>query len=67
MTPDEAHGVVLCEATGSRETRIGKRTYLTPVTRSSKMNVEEYSNLIETLLRVAAFCGCVLPDAEAVA
>ena len=67
MSPDEAHSVVLCEATGSKETKVGERVYLTPVQRSSGMNVEEYANLIDTLHRVAAFCGCVLPDPEAVA
>jgi hypothetical protein len=67
MSPDEAHSVVLCEATGSKETTIGERVYRTPVRRSSGMNVEEYANLIDTLHRVAAFCGCVLPDPEVVA
>lgn len=67
MSPDEAHHVVLCEATGSKETTIGERTYLTPVQRSSGMDVEQYANLIDTLHRVAAFCGCVLPDPQEVA
>lgn len=63
MTPDEAHNVILCEATGTREMVIGKRRYLIPAARSSKMGIEEYSNLIETLMRIAAFCGCILPEA----
>lgn len=67
MSPDEAHSVVLCEATGSKETTIGERVYRTPVQRSSGMNVEEYSNLIDTLHRVSAFCGVTLPDPEVVA
>lgn len=67
MSPDEAHHVILCEATGSKEVEIGPRTYLMPVQRSSKMSVEEYGNLIETLHRVAAFCDCALPDPQEVA
>jgi hypothetical protein len=67
MTPDEAHGVILCEATGSNETTISGRTYRTPKRRSHDMAVEEYSDLIETLHRCAAFCGCVLPDPLVVA
>lgn len=67
MTPDEAHNVILCECTGSNERTFNGNTYRTPKRRSHDMAVEEYGDLIETLHRCAAFCGCVLPDPLTVA
>ena len=67
MTPDEAHNVILCECAGSNELVIGDNHYRTPKKRSSDMGVEEYGELIETLHRCAAFCGCILPDPVTVA
>jgi hypothetical protein len=64
---DSLHDVVLSEAFGSREILTpSNRVYRVPTERSSKLNVEAYSELIDTLHRVAAFAGCVLPDPETV-
>lgn len=66
--PDEMHNVILSEAFGSNtiQTASGEM-YKMPKQRSSQLNVNDYSVLIETLMRCAAFNGCTLPDPEAVA
>jgi len=67
-SPDEMKDVVLGEAFGSREVLTpSNHVYRVPNKRSSELTVEEYSTLIDTLQRCAAFNGCVLPDAETVA
>jgi hypothetical protein len=65
--PDEMHEVILMEAFGSREVKTPNTSYKVPTTRSSKLDVAAYSELIETLMRCAAFNGCVLPDPQAAA
>jgi hypothetical protein len=66
--PDEMHNVILSEAFGSNmiQTPSGEH-YKMPKQRSSMLNVGDYSALIETLHRCAAFNGCSLPEAETVA
>jgi len=66
MTPDEAHEAVLCEYHGSTEVRIGERVHHVPKGRSHNLPVEAMGELIETLFRVAAFVGVVLPEPEEV-
>jgi hypothetical protein len=61
-THDGMHEVILAEAFGSRDVKIGERIYPRPMKRSHDLNVEDYGTLIDTLHRCAAFCGCVLPD-----
>ena len=60
-TPDETHEEILCHAFGSEdyETRLG--TKRRPQKRSWEANRVEYSLLIDTLIRVAADLGFVVP------
>lgn len=67
MSPDEMHEQVLIEWAGSDEKQVMGRTVLVPKSRSSRLPVEAYSELIETMLRVAAWAGCVVPSPEEVA
>jgi hypothetical protein len=60
-TPDEMHEHLLCEAYGSEYTRTRLGLMKRPLQRSSKANRTEYSVLIETLIRVAAEMGFVVP------
>ena len=63
--PDEMHEVMLCESFGSKDVLTPSgRSYRIPTQRSSDLTIEEYSMLIDTLMRCAAFAGCVLPDPE---
>lgn len=63
---DDMHNIILQEAFGSQEIVTAKNVYKIPAQRSSKLTRDEYGELIETLLRVAAFAGCTLPDPETV-
>ncbi len=64
MTPDEAHDAILCEHHGSNEVQIGSRLHHVPKGRSSNLGTADFSALIETLQRTAAFAGCVLPEPQ---
>lgn len=61
MTPDEMHEELLCQCYGSIEqvTRFGIKRR--PVKRSSDAKRTDYSELIETLCRVAAETGYYIP------
>lgn len=67
MTHDELHDEVLKEAFGTREVQLGERIVSLPAKRSANLPIGEYSELIETVLRTAAFCGYALPSPEDVA
>jgi len=64
MTPDEMHEELLCETYGSTEhaTKFGIRRR--PAKRSHSASKQDYSQLIETLCRVAAEMGYYVPPAE---
>ena len=62
-TPDEMHDHILGEAYGNevRKTALGQK--IRPMQRSADASVDEYSHLIETLIRIAAEFGFVVPPA----
>ena len=64
LTPDEMHDELLCIAYGSEEvqTKFGLRRR--PLKRSSSASVKEYSELVDTLIRVAAEMGFAVPLAD---
>ena len=64
LTPDEMHHELLCIAYGSEEvqTKFGLRRR--PLKRSSSASVKEYSELVDTLIRVAAEMGFAVPLAD---
>lgn len=58
------HNAVLCEAFGVKETRsLRGMQYEIPKLRSSRLSRDDYSLLIETMLRMAAEMGITLPEA----
>ena len=61
MTPDEMHDELLCQTFGSTEhsTNFGMRRR--PAKRSNKAARTDYSELVETLCRVAAETGYYIP------
>ena len=63
-SPDEMHEHMLSTAYGSEvhRTRLGLR--IRPLQRSSDASREDYSMLIETLIRTAAEMGFVVPPPE---
>ena len=64
LTPDEMHDEILCITYGSKEveTKFGVRRR--PVQRSSSASVREYSELVETLIRVAAEMDFAVPPPD---
>ena len=64
MTPDEMHEELLCQCYGSTEhaTKFGIRRR--PAKRSNDVDKQDYSELIETLCRIAAEVGFYVPPAE---
>lgn len=62
-TPDEMHEHMLSTTYGTEivETRLGQ--FQRPVQRSSESSRTEYSELIETMIRIAANFGFVVPPA----
>ena len=64
LTPDEMHEEMLCQCYGSEEikTKFGYRRR--PVKRSADASRADYSELIETLCRVAAEMGYDIPPPE---
>jgi hypothetical protein len=64
LTPDEMHEEILCITYGSEEVETKFGTRRRPVQRSSSASVKEYSELVETLIRVAAEMGFAVPPAD---
>jgi len=64
LTPDEMHDELLCITYGSKEVETKFGTRRRPVQRSSSASVKEYSELVETLIRVAAEMGFVVPPPD---
>ena len=65
MSTAALHDAILVEAFGFVEIEIGDHFYRRPRQRSSQAGVDDYSGLIETLLRIAAEnFDCVLPTAD---
>ena len=58
------HSAVCCEAFGIEKTlEIKGQIFEIPKRSSSNLTIEEYGELITTMLRLAAEDGCVLPEA----
>ncbi len=64
LTPDEMHEEILCITYGSEEVETKFGTRRRPAQRSSSASVKEYSELVETLIRVAAEMGFAVPPAD---
>ena len=63
-SPDSMHEVLLMETYGSAEISTQKHVYRIPAKRSADTTIDTYGELIETLIRVAAFANFVIPPAE---
>ena len=61
MTPDELHNEMLCEAFGSDEVATPFGIKRRPHIRSSECDRDKYSDLIETMIRVADSIGYLIP------
>lgn len=66
MSHDECHEQILIEWAGSETKEFMGREVQVPRARSSRLPTEAYSELIETMLRVAAWAGVVIPEPERV-
>ena len=64
LTPDEMHEEILCITYGSEEVETKFGTRRRPVQRSSSASVKEYSELVETLIRVAAEMDFAVPPPD---
>ena len=64
MTPDEMHDEMLCQCYGSEECETKFGVKRRPAKRSSDATRGDYSELIETLCRVAAQMDYYIPPAE---
>ena len=64
MTPDEMHDEILCQCYGSEECETKFGVKRRPVKRSSDATRGDYSELIETLCRVAAQMDYHIPSPE---
>ena len=64
MTPDEMHDEILCQCYGSEECETKFGVKRRPVKRSSDATRGDYSELIETLCRVAAQMDYHIPPPE---
>lgn len=64
LTPDEMHEEILCITYGSEEVETKFGTRRRPAQRSSSASVKEYSELVETLIRVAAEMGFAVPPPD---
>ena len=64
MTPDEMHDEMLCQCYGSDEYQTKFGVKRRPARRSSDATRGDYSELIETLCRVAAQMDYYIPPAE---
>ena len=61
LTPDEMHNEILCQCYGSEEIETKFGIVRRPVKRSNDATRGDYSELIETLCRVAADMGYDVP------
>ena len=61
LTPDEMHNELLCQCYGSEEINTKFGAVRRPVKRSNDTSRGDYSELIETLCRVAAEMGYDVP------
>jgi hypothetical protein len=64
LTPDEMHDELLCQCYGSEEVETKFGVVRRPVKRSNDATRGDYSDLIETLCRVAAEMGYDVPPPE---
>ena len=64
LTPDEMHNELLCQCYGSEEIDTKFGAVRRPVKRSNDATRGDYSELIETLCRVAAQMGYDVPPPE---
>jgi hypothetical protein len=64
LTPDEMHNELLCQCYGSEEINTKFGVVRRPVKRSNDATRGDYSELIETLCRVAAQMGYDVPPPE---
>ena len=64
LTPDEMHDELLCQCYGSEEVETKFGAVRRPVKRSNDATRGDYSDLIETLCRVAAEMGYDVPPPE---
>jgi hypothetical protein len=64
LTPDEMHDELLCITYGSEEVETKFGTRRRPLKRSSSASVKEYSELVDTLIRVAAEMDFAVPPAS---
>lgn len=64
MTPDEMHEEMLCQCYGSEEvpTSFGMRRR--PVKRSGQASRSDYSELVDTMIRIAAEMGYQIPPSD---
>ena len=64
LTPDEMHDELLCQCYGSEEvvTKFGIKKR--PLKRSGDTSRGDYSDLIETLMRISAEMGYYIPDTD---
>jgi len=60
-SPDKMHDIILKECFGTDYIRVGKKEYAVAAKRSGDTNRESYSELIETLIRFAAFAEFIVP------
>lgn len=67
MSHDECHGAILIEHFGGEDKQFMGRTVTIPLGRSRNLPIDAYGELIETMLRVAAWAGVMIPDPETVA
>lgn len=61
MTPDEMHEEMLCQCYGSEEVETRMGVVRRPVKRSEDCSRTDYSELVDTLIRVAAEMGFDVP------
>ena len=64
LTPDEMHNELLCQCYGSEEINTKFGVVRRPVKRSNDATRGDYSELIETLCRVASEMGYSVPPPE---
>jgi len=62
LTPDEMHDEILCIHFGSENIETSFGIKRRPTKRSNGSNKEEYAELINTLIRVAAEMGYQIPE-----
>lgn len=63
-TPDDMHEIMLLRTYGTKIVSTAFGDYRLPEKRSADTTIDTYGELIETLIRCAAFAGFVIPPAE---